>query len=124
MDIKKQLINAAEPHIQDEICGFICLKEEKYYYVPVKNRSPHPDQFFYISAIDFLQIQKEHNLIGIFHNHAKEDEMPSQFDKTLGENICFPMVIYSNLSKKFHIFIPKDIDCDVKLVEGLRDRLL
>ena len=123
MDIKQQLIDVATPHINDEVCGFICEKEGDYYYLASRNRSPYPDKFFYISAIDFLQVQKEHNLVGVFHNHSQEDEQPSEFDKTIGENICFPMIIYSNISQKFNVFVPKELDCDVKIVEGLRKKL-
>lgn len=123
MDIKQQLINVASPHINDEICGFICEKDGEYYYLKSKNRSPYPDKFFYISALDFLKTKEDHNLVGVFHNHAKESEDPSDFDKILGENICYPMIIWSNMSKKFHIFVPKDIDCDVKIVDGLREKL-
>jgi len=123
MDIKNKLIEIASPHINDEICGFICEKDGDFYYVNSKNRSPYPDQFFYISAMDFLQVQREHSLVAIFHNHSQEDEGPSQFDKTVGENVCLPMVIYSNLSNKFHIFVPEELDCDVKAIEGLREKL-
>lgn len=123
MDIKQQLIDVARPHINDEICGFICEKEGDYYYLESRNRSPYPDKFFYISAIDFLRVKQDHNLVGVFHNHSQESEEPSDFDKTISENICYPMVIWSNLSGKFHIFVPKDLDCDVKIVEGLRKQL-
>jgi proteasome lid subunit RPN8/RPN11 len=123
MDIKQQLIDIATPHINDEVCGFICKNEKGYFYVPSVNRSPEPDTFFYISSIDFLKIKSDNNLVAIFHNHMEDSEDPSEFDRVVAENICYPMVIYSNLTRNFSVFIPKHIDCDVKDVDGLRELL-
>jgi len=122
MDIKQQLKEAAAPHINDETCGFICHDGE-FKYIPVKNRSPYPDQFFYISAIDFLRIKEENNLIAIFHNHCDGTESASRFDKTMSQNACYPMVIYSNLLDKFNIFVPDELDSDVKTIEDLKVKL-
>ena len=122
MDIKTQLIEISEPHINDEICGFIHKSGDDFVFKSAKNRSPSPDEFFYISSIDFLKA-KEDNLVAIFHNHCEGTEEPSSFDLIMTENTCFPAVIYSNLTKKFGVFVPKYIDWDVKDIEGLREQL-
>jgi proteasome lid subunit RPN8/RPN11 len=123
MDIKKQLIDVSTPHINDEVCGFVCRGDGGYFYLEAKNRSPEPDQFFYISSVDFLKAKRDNNLVAIFHNHTNESEEPSHFDKVVSENVCFPMVIYSNMTKAFNIFVPEELDCDPKDIEKLRSEL-
>lgn len=122
MDIKNKLISLSESHINDEMCGFICLSDD-FYFIEVFNRSPEPDKYFYIPSIEFLKIKTKHKIISIFHNHFSTTENESEFDKGVAENICYPMVIYSNITKKFNFYIPEKINCDVKEIERLKEVL-
>lgn len=123
MDIKTQLINASEKCINEEMCGFICANKDYFYFLQVKNKSPEPHKYFIIPALDFLKIKKENNLIALFHNHFSTSERESDFDKSVSENTCLPLVIYSNVTKKFNFYIPNYISCDVKEINRLKEIL-
>ena len=123
MDIKNILIQISKLHENDESCGFIYKKDENFCFLEVENRSQEKDKYFIIPSIDFLRIKSENNLIAIFHNHFSTPEKESAFDRSVSENICYPMVIYSNLTKKFNFYVPEYLECDVKDVERLKEIL-
>lgn len=120
--IKDILIEESEKSITQEICGFICLGEN-FYFKEVKNRASDPNVYFHMSTIDFLSIKNNNKIISIFHNHPNNIENQSSFDKNIADNICLPSIVYSNMTKKFSIFIPDSIDSDVKDVERLKEEI-
>lgn len=120
MDIKEQLRNFSAPSINHEICGFLHEKDGDIFFEEVKNRSPEPSSFFYISSVDFLTAKSKFNLCGIFHNHNDGTSEASTLDKTIGENTLLPMVIYSNCNDEFGLYIPQNCEIDVKTIEKLR----
>ncbi len=124
MKIKDILISVSNENPFMETCGFIINEDGEFNYLPQKNSAPNPNEMFHIPAINFLNAKQKYNLVAIFHNHLIEDPKPSKFDQSVAEITCYPMVIYSNLTKNFHIYEPKWMDVDVNILEGLRNSLL
>lgn len=120
--IKDILIEESNKNITQEICGFICLNEN-FYFIEVNNRASDPNTYFHMSTIDYLNIKNNNNIISLFHNHPNNIENQSSFDKNIADNICLPSIVYSNMTKKFSIFIPDSIDSDVKDVERLKEEI-
>lgn len=122
MDIKEELKEISQRHINEEICGFICLDKD-FYFIQTQNRSSEPNRYFYVSSMDFLKIKSENKVIAVFHNHFSTTEKESDFDRSVSENICYPMVIYSNITKKFNFYIPEYLESNVKDIERLKEIL-
>jgi len=123
MDIKKELVQRSLDSPTTEICHFICQNDKGFYLVEGKNKSGQPRQIFFIPAIDFLHVKNNHKLVAIFHNHAKGMAVLSQWDKSTADNICYPMVVFSNTQKKFGFYTPQYCDTDVKDIERLKEVL-
>lgn len=123
MDIKQELINKSLNSPATEICHFICKNDSDFYVVEAKNRSGQPRSLFFIPAIDFLNVKTNHELVAVFHNHIKGPAATSKWDRTTSDNICYPLVIYSNTQKKFGFYVPQQCDVDVKDIDRLKEIL-
>lgn len=123
MDIKQELIKRSLDSPAIEICHFICKNDEGFYLVEGKNRSGEPRQLFFIPALDFRNVKNNHNLIAIFHNHIKSMAVMSEWDKSTSDNICYPMVVFSNTQKKFGFYTPQYCEVDVKDIDRLKEKL-
>src|SRR5210317_1252368 len=101
MDIKKELITKSMNSPNSEICHFICKSDEGFYVVEGKNKSGMPREVFFIPAADFLKVKNEHQLIAIFHSHAHGSAAMSSWDTSTSDNICYPLIVFSNVQRKF-----------------------
>lgn len=121
-DLVLFLKEEAESNLRCELCSMIGVSEEKkIIYKKMPNRSKNPIDFFIIDPYDFLSFIKENDCLCIFHTHLIGDEQPSDFDKMSSENCCYPFLIYSTTTEKFHIYEPEYKDYDVNIIQRLKE---
>ena len=123
MDIKKELEIKSLNSPNSEICHFICKNDEGFYIVEGKNKSGMPREIFFIPAADFLKVKKEHELIAIFHSHAHGSAAMSTWDTSTSDNICYPLIVFSNTQRKFGFYVPQYCDANVKDIDRLKEIL-
>lgn len=124
MSLQQKIINDCEKDTTKEICGFVVNTESGLDIIPTENKSPNPENEFYIPAKEFLYMKKKNNLVGIYHSHLESDAKPSEFDKKSADLTCFPFVIYSIKTNRFNIHVPEYLDMERDLLENLKKELL
>lgn len=123
--IKDFVVQCCRAQTSNEVCGFIGwdAQEKKYIATLEKNQSHDPAHFFMLNPAAFLKFKNSYELIGIYHSHIVGDEQPSEFDMKMSGACAVPFIVYSLNTKKFHIYVPQTIECDVKLLERLKEKL-
>jgi proteasome lid subunit RPN8/RPN11 len=112
----------AEYSLLAEICCLIGTdEEENIIYQQVQNRSKNPESYFMVDPYDYLSFINKYSCLCIFHSHLIEDEKPSDFDIKTSENCCYPFLIYSVVTEKFHIYEPEHKDYDVNIINRLKE---
>ena len=112
----------AEYSLLAEICCLIGVdKEQDIIYQQVQNRSKNPESYFMVDPYDYLSFIEKYSCLCIFHSHLVEDEKPSEFDTKTSENCCYPFLIYSVVTEKFHIYEPEYKDYDVNIISRLKE---
>ena len=121
--IKRKLQIECERIVHQEVCGFIVKNENDFDLIPVQNRSPKPEEQFYIPAKEFLHIKTNNEIVAVYHSHARGTSEPSDFDLKTADLICYPFVIYSIEKNDFHIHVPEFSDANKEDVEKLKKSL-
>jgi proteasome lid subunit RPN8/RPN11 len=112
----------AEYSLLAEICCLIGLDDQNaIVYQQMKNRSKNPESYFMIDPYDYLGFINKYSCLCIFHSHLIENEKPSDFDVKTSENCCYPFLIYSVVTEKFHIYEPEYKDYDVNIINRLKE---
>jgi len=108
---KNFIINESLKNSNEEICGFIILKNNNFICVPCKNIAKNKKENFMISSIDYIKIKNyADKILYIYHTHINDNENLSEQDIACSENLCLPIIMY-NLNKKiFKIYEPININ--------------
>jgi proteasome lid subunit RPN8/RPN11 len=107
-----------------ELCSLIGIdKNKNIVYRQMQNRSKEPNNYFMIDPYDYLSFINNYSCLCVFHSHLIGDEKPSEFDQKTSENCCYPFLIYSITTEKFHIYEPEYKDYDVNIIQGLKELL-
>ena len=77
-DIEKYL----RSNLKEEMCGLLITFKGKIRFIPIKNTSPEPTNYFEISKGAFLEAEKTGEVIGVVHSHIKAPYSPSEADVT------------------------------------------
>jgi len=122
--IKRKLQIECERIVHQEVCGFIVKNGDDFDLIPVQNRSPKPEEQFYIPAKEFLHIKTNNEIVAVYHSHPTGPAKSSEFDETTSEVICYPFVIYSIDETMFCVYEPEYSDANSKDIEQLKKELL
>lgn len=121
-DLILTLKKESEFSLLAELCSLIGVsKEKKIIYKQMQNRSKIPSEYFIIDPYDYLAFINEYSCLCIFHSHLVGNEFPSEFDKKTSENCCYPFLIYSVVTEKFHIYEPEFKDYDVNIIDRIKE---
>ena len=121
-DLIAFLKKESESSLFAELCSMIGVsKDNKIVYKQMQNRSKDPESYFMIDPYDYLSFINSFTCLCIFHSHLAGDENASEFDKKTSENCCYPFLIYSIMTEKFHIYEPEYKDYDVNIIQRLRE---
>lgn len=104
----KEIIEHAESHPNEEVCGTVSL--DKLLVTQVNrevNESNDRSNCFRISP---SRIMETENILGIYHSHPKGGSEPSELDIKNSEEMCLPFLIYSNQNKDFYLYYPKSYE--------------
>jgi proteasome lid subunit RPN8/RPN11 len=121
-DLVSFLKKEADYSLLAELCSLIGIdKNGEIIYKQMVNRSKNPESYFMVDPYDYLSFINEYSFLCIFHSHLIEDEKPSDFDIKTSENCCYPFLIYSIVTEKFHIYEPQYKDYDVNIINRLKE---
>jgi proteasome lid subunit RPN8/RPN11 len=123
MNIKNKIVKICGKTPNEEVCGFIVFENGELEIIQVKNRAKIKEQEFYIPAKEFLSIKKTKEIVAVYHSHPSGETEPSKFDEQNSELICYPFLIYSTKKRKFNIYKPQFIDCDLEHLKKLEEAL-
>lgn len=106
-----------------EMCGYLGFdhKLKKFVVELHENISEQPDKFFMMDPLEYLMFKDKYEMVAVFHSHIEGNEKPSEFDIKMSENCCDPFLIYSLITKKVHIYEPKNITLDVSILNRIKD---
>lgn len=106
-----------------EMCGYLGFNHKsKNFMVELhENISEQPDKFFMMDPLEYLMFKDKYEMVAVFHSHIEGDEKPSEFDIKMSEDCCDPFLIYSLITKKVHIYEPKNITLDVSILNRIKD---
>jgi proteasome lid subunit RPN8/RPN11 len=105
-----------------ELCSMIGVDENnKFVYKQMQNRSKDPESYFMIDPYDYLAFINKFSCLCVFHSHLIGDEKHSDFDQKTSENCCYPFLIYSVNTEKFHVYEPEYKDYDVNIIQRLKE---
>lgn len=106
-----------------ECCGFLGHKDGEYFVDFVDNRSPHPNDFFYIDPLEYLNFRSKCDLVAIVHSHLNPDEQFSELDIASAEACCSCFLLYCVPLDKFLFYTPKNIEIDVNILNKVKGLL-
>ena len=124
-EVLKEVINICESNNFIEICGFIGYQKNSNEFLveQQENISEDPAKFFLISPVNYLLFKDKVDNLIVFHSHPSSNEEPSEMDIKISDNCCDPFLIYSLVSKKIHIYNPKNSIIDVSILERLKEAI-
>ena len=108
----------------NEVCGIIGHDSMKYIFQEGKNIANDPRSNFVLDPLQYLLFKNKYETLCIFHSHVVGDENPSEFDILMSENSCIPFLIYSLNTKKFYLYIPKNIETDLDFIKKLNSEII
>lgn len=121
-DLLSFLKEESECSLLAELCSMIGIdKNNKLIYKQMQNRSKDPESYFMIDPYDYLAFINKYSCLCVFHSHLIGDEKHSDFDQKTSENCCYPFLIYSVNTEKFHIYEPEYKDYDVNIIQRLKE---
>lgn len=124
MDIHRKLQIECEKRKDVESCGFVVEKDDCFDVISCDNKAEDPENEFYIPAKDFLYIKTKYKIVGVYHTHLQGSAKPSKFDIQTSDLVCYPFIIYSLETNRFHIHEPEFSDADPKALEKLKKEIL
>ena len=105
------IIEHANSSPEKEVCGFVILSDDLIAYSEEAiNENPKPADSFSISPAKFLNYKLNKNILGIYHSHTRENELPSEHDKAGAEATGLPYLIYSLKTERFFLYYPESYD--------------
>ena len=121
--ILKEVAEMSKKRFSQEVCGLIGKNGDSYIIQECKNIAKDPRNNFVVDPVQFILFKNKNKLISIFHSHIVGDESPSDFDVIMSENSCIPFLIYSINTKKIHLYEPKNLDVDLKLLQKVNSKI-
>ena len=79
----------------NEACGLLVRTDTGIAYMPCRNISDKPGDYFAISAEDYRRCEDTGEIVGVFHSHPNEVHTPSDQDLASCQRSKLPWVIYS-----------------------------
>ena len=90
-----------------ECCGVIVRSSDgSSRAVECPNVYEFPTAGFRIASKDYESFLRAGTLIGFYHSHVLEDEMPSAVDIATSESAKLPVLTYSLHTGKLHVYTP------------------
>jgi proteasome lid subunit RPN8/RPN11 len=120
--LKEILIEYSEDSPMREACGFICSKDDDFYFQEAVNHSTQDDTFL-IKPMDYIKKKSDGDLVAIFHTHLEGSSDPSKRDLDTSKNLLMPFAIYSLEDENFSLFSQEDFEVDQNCVKRLREKL-
>jgi cell wall-associated NlpC family hydrolase len=105
-EVKLQIKGFSLQNSNEETCGLILLKDNKYIVYPCKNISYYKANHAILNPLDYVRASKIGRIVAHFHSHPESDK-PSFMDYLSAVNHNLYSVIYSIKSNKFYIIEPK-----------------
>jgi proteasome lid subunit RPN8/RPN11 len=120
--LKEILIKYSEDSPMREACGFICLKNDDFYFQETINHSTQDDTFL-IKPMDYIKKKSDGDLVAIFHTHLEGNSDLSPRDIITAKNLLMPFVVYSLETENFSIFHQESFEVEQNCVNRLREQL-
>lgn len=89
-----------------EICGLVINERGKPTFYNCNNIAGNKDNNFSIDPLDFIKYNELGEILFIVHSHVNTSELPSVEDIASCNSNKYPWIIYSTVTKKFHIEHP------------------
>ena len=102
--IKKKLLNNSK-----EECGIIYF-DKRVKIKECKNKAKNSLVNFEIPIEAYVSIKKKFEVFGIYHSHIETDEAFSKIDISHSEELMLPYFVYSFLTNKSNLYIPKSLN--------------
>ena len=120
--LKEILIEYSEDSPMREACGFICSKDDAFYFQEAINHSAQDDTFS-IKPMDYIKKKLDGDLVAIFHTHLEGTADPSQKDIITAQNLLMPFAIYSLETENFSVFYQDGFEIEQNCVKRLKKEL-
>lgn len=100
-NIYKDLKKYSLDNPNQEVCALLYKRNEEIFLKQCKNIHNDPENFFRISALDYLKTNSLGEITTVFHSHPKTGG-PSEKDIEMSKNLSIPFLVYSILKNKFY----------------------
>lgn len=107
-EILNKIKKISESRKDEEVCGFIVGGKNKK-IIECENVALFKKNNFEISQKKFVKVFEENEILTIYHSHPEDTEEFSKQDMSLSESLILPIIVYSNQTKKFNIYIPEGV---------------
>ena len=88
----------------NECCGLILSHEGNAKSFECKNISDNKRSNFSIDPKDYLEAQKQGEVVAYYHSHTNQNENFSDMDKLFSDSSKLPLILYSFKNNKFSIY--------------------